>query len=213
MIEGIFEQQAIWGAGRSAIEDAVRRLAPEVEPLVVAPPVPAILGGTDPLEAVLIIARKEPVPHWHYVGLGLAELEEKTWPDPEWSGWGFELTFRLAGDATEPPRWPVWFLQRLAKHVLRTGQGFAPGSLIDLQSPLTQTTPTALRALLFVRDPELGMLDIPTGRLQFLQAVGLHAAEHRRLREPDGIPTFLAAARERWPLLITDLRRDPLWPL
>lgn len=204
-------QQGMWGAGRQVIEDAVRRLAPGVEPMVVSPPVPSLLGGTDPLDAVLITTRQEPVPHWHYVGLGLTELDEKTWPDPEWSGWGFEMTFRLVGRGAEPPRWPVWFLQRMAKYVLRTGEGFAPGSLVDLQAPLTQTTPTALRALLFVRDPELGTIETPMGRLQFLQAVGVHAAEYRRLLEPGGIPAFLEAAAARWPLLITDLRRDALW--
>jgi hypothetical protein len=211
MTERGLERQAMWGAGRRAIEDAIRRLAPDVEPLVVTPPVSSLLGGTDPLDAVLITARREPVPHWHYVGLGLTEPDEQTWPDSEWSGWGFEMTFRLAGSGSEPPRWPVWFLQRMAKYVLRTGEGFAPGSLVDLQAPLTQTTPTALRALLFVRDPELGTIETPTGRLQFLQAVGVHAAEHRRLLDPGTIPAFLDAARLRWPLLVTDLRRDPLW--
>jgi len=204
-----FTQGADLGAGWAAIERAVARLAPGSETMMVMAPVPTFLGGSDPLEAVSIISRVDPIPHWHYVGFGLSELYEKTGPDSEWSGWGFEFTFRLAATGGPPPGWPVWLLQQLARHVLRAGQGFAPGSALDLGGPISRYVTTDLAALLFVRDPELSTIDTPHGRVQFLQAVGVHASEYRAIRRA-GPESFLSVAAGRLPVFVTDLARPPL---
>ena len=57
-----------------------------------------------------------PVPHWHYVTYGFSELYAKESSDAATSGYGFELTFRLAAEAAEnadstPPVWPMNLLQ------------------------------------------------------------------------------------------------------
>src|SRR3954447_25848966 len=56
----------------------------------------AALGGQDPLQGISVYQRERPVPHWHYATYGFSELYEKESDDPEYSGFGFELTFRLA---------------------------------------------------------------------------------------------------------------------
>ena len=54
-----------------------------------------MLGGNDPLDGISVYTAKEPIEHWHFVTYGFSELYEKETGDPENSGFGFELTFRL----------------------------------------------------------------------------------------------------------------------
>jgi hypothetical protein len=56
---------------------------------------------------------KWPSLHWHYVSFGFSDLGEKNSPDPQRSGWGFELTCRVpaapeCASVAEPkaPEWP-----------------------------------------------------------------------------------------------------------
>jgi len=44
------------------------------------------------------------VPHWHIVGYGMSELYAKETDDPEESGWGFELTFRVSDSVSGAAR-------------------------------------------------------------------------------------------------------------
>ncbi|MDQ6946232.1 MAG: suppressor of fused domain protein, partial [Actinomycetota bacterium] len=43
--------------------------------------------------------------HWHLATYGLSEIDAKESPDPDVSGWGFELTVRVeaSGDREEEP--------------------------------------------------------------------------------------------------------------
>ena len=47
------------------------------------------------MDGVEIWKSEHGIPHWHYVTYGFTELYEKKSEDPEVSGYGFELTFRL----------------------------------------------------------------------------------------------------------------------
>ena len=59
------------------------------------------LGGNDPLDGISVYWADAPVPHWHYVTYGFSELYAKESSDADASGYGFELTFRLAAEAGE----------------------------------------------------------------------------------------------------------------
>ncbi|MCY1140981.1 suppressor of fused domain protein [Actinoplanes sp. Pm04-4] len=161
------------------------------------------LGGADPLDGVSFYAREEPVPHWHLVGYGMSDLYEK-----ETSGWGFEFTFRVARaeHETEPPMWAANLLQNLARYVYSSGNWFEPGHHMNANGPIRQGYETAVTALAFVEDPELGTIDTPNGGLRFLQVVGLTADEYEAARRwnTNGVLGLLSA---RQPLLITDLNR------
>ncbi len=54
------------------------------------------LGGPDPLRGISAYKRAEPIPHWHFITYGFSELYEKKSSNKTVSGWGFELTLRLA---------------------------------------------------------------------------------------------------------------------
>ncbi|MCB9623501.1 MAG: suppressor of fused domain protein [Sandaracinus sp.] len=97
-------------------------------------------GGEDPLDGVSAFPSNG---HWHYVTYGLTQqrAEDTSFPfQPGLSGFGFELTFRLAHlEGQPPPVWPVVMLQRLARYVFRSSNVFRPGDHMDLQLPMGAT--------------------------------------------------------------------------
>ena len=44
---------------------------------------------------VRVYCAESPQPHWHFVTFGLTDLGDKDSPDPDHSGYGFELTCRV----------------------------------------------------------------------------------------------------------------------
>ncbi|GIE83177.1 hypothetical protein Aph02nite_91270 [Actinoplanes philippinensis] len=166
---------------------------------------PFALGGGNPLDGVSFYPRTD---HWHLVGYGMSELyaRDEDAEETEESGWGFELTFRIARDPgdDEPPMWAADLLQWLARYVYSTGNWFEPGHHLDANGPISPDRPTAMTALAFAEDPELGAIGTPHGRLQFLQVVGLTGDEYEAARRWDTQGVLgLLAARDN-PLLITD---------
>ncbi|MFX0591617.1 suppressor of fused domain protein [Melissospora conviva] len=195
--------------GWDAIAAQLDALYPGVEPHHYGTLVKWRLGGNDPLDGISAYPRAG---HWHIVTFGLSELYSKESEDLEESGWGFELTFRLAraDDEDEPPMWAMGFLQNIARYVFTTGNAFAPGHHLDINGPICQEAPgTAIRAIAFVDDPELDPIDTPHGRLRFLQVVGLTTDEYAVVERWNS-QRLLAAMTPYLPLLVTDLDRDGL---
>lgn len=168
------------------------------------------LGGPDPLDGVSVYKRDEPVPHWHYVTYGFTELHEKESENVEYSGFGFELTLRLAWENEEqPPVWAVNFLQNLARYVFSSGNVFRPGHHLDANGPIETGRDTPITAVAFAEDPELGEADSPFGKFRFVQVVGI-TADELDLIKVWNTDSFLQLAKTRLPLYLTDLRRSSL---
>ncbi|WP_068059785.1 suppressor of fused domain protein [Nocardia xishanensis] len=200
------------GPGRDAIDDVLAQLYGELQPVHWTVGHPWSLGGPDPLEGVSAYPRTDPVPHWHYIGYGMSELGQKEWDDPAVSGWGFEFTFRLAGDpgAAQAPIWPAHFLQDLARYVFQSGKWFEPGHTIKANGPLAADRPdSALEAVGFVTDPELGAIATPNGRVTFLQIVGLTMTEYQAALGGK-LLALLDGLAPRLPLFVTDIDRESL---
>lgn len=175
------EAQAI---GWDAINAALSRIYGDQEPLHYGTVLPAALGGNDPLNGISIYECREPTPHFHYVTYGFSELFEKESDDPEYSGFGFELTFRLARHGEqEPPTWPLSFLQNLAKYVFRTGNVFDERHHTTLNGKIALNEETRITAIFFILDPKLGEISTQNGRVKFLQIVGLCDDEYQLLKE------------------------------
>src|SRR5215467_4168257 len=102
-------------SGWDAITAALDKLYPGQEPRHWGTLIPYSLGGPDPLPGLSAYLHEDEsgVAHWHFVSFGMSELYEKESEEPDISGWGFEFTFRLKAKAgqTEPPKWPLGFLQ------------------------------------------------------------------------------------------------------
>ena len=194
--------------GWDAIDAALERLYPGVEPRHLGTILKWALGGPDPLDGISFYPRLEPVPHWHAVSYGMSELYDKQSENPDESGWGFEFTFRIGRDPaeTEPPVWAANFLQNLARYVFQTGNWFEPNHHMDLNGPIALDRRTLIQAIAFVEDPELGTIETPNGTVQFLQVVGITPDEYAAT-QAWSVRDFLELLARRIPLLVTDLDR------
>lgn len=197
--------------GWDAIDTCLEKLYPGTQPLHFGTAIPWSLGGPDPLNGISAYWRPLPIPHWHFVTYGFSELYEKESNDPDVSGYGFELTFRLAAgdDTSAPPHWAMNFLQNLARYVFKSGNVFADGHWMTANGPISLASATKICSMGFATDPELPAVDTPNGKLEFLQVVGLtldeeHAAKRWKTKE------MLNVFLPYMPMWVTDLERESM---
>jgi hypothetical protein len=195
--------------GWDAITNALTAIYGNQEPKHYGPILPAMLGGNEPLQGISVYWALEPLPHFHYVTYGFSELYEKESDDPEVSGFGFELTLRLACDRNdeEPPGWALSFLQNIARYVFSTGNPLGEHHHVDLNGPIALDEETEIGFIALAKDPQLGEIGTENGRVTFLQVVGLWGDEYELVKDWD-CGQMLEQIGRRWPLLITDLKRQ-----
>ena len=152
--------------------------------------------------------------HWHYVTYGLSELYvPDPAADPEVSGCGFELTFRLLrGPESDPPEWPFAVLNRLANFVNEGKLSIPPpGTRINLRAPITgfpdnpYATDTDLTTFAVTLDPQLGEVDTENGRVAFLLLVGVTDAERDQMVATSTAEVLARLGADNC-LFVTDLR-------
>ncbi len=197
--------------GWMSIDIACEKIYGTQEPKHFAPPLLWELGGEDPLNGVSVYETKHADGHKYYVTYGFSELfynEEAV--GGEFSKYGFELTFRLkpfGGDA-EFAAWPCAMLQNIAKYVFKSGNYFEPGHYMPANGPIRLETETEIKAMAFDWDSELGEIDTPHGKVQFLQVVGITEAEYEAVKTSGGTAeALIAKLKKDNPLLVTDLTR------
>ncbi len=197
--------------GWDAIDRHLEAHYGEVEPQHWGTAIGYRLGGPDPLDGTSAYRNDGPPAHWHYVSYGLSELFAKESEDLERSGWGLELTFRLAHgpDEGEAPIWPVNFLQNLARYIFDSGNVLWPGHHLNVNGPIAVEERTDLEAAVFVEDPELGAIDTPHGSVRFVQVVGITLDELDALRRWN-TNAMVDVFRRGNPLLVTDLARPSI---
>lgn len=176
-----------------------------------------MLGGPDPLDGVSAYIRRDPIPHIHYISYGLTSLyHDKTSAITEYSKWGFELTFRLRLDPENipssedaVPRWPVVLMQNYARYVFKTGNAFLNGQYLNAQNSLNNDDLASdIHGNIFLTDPELGHIETPHGKVEFLQIIGATKEEVAALTRKDFVGLELGKAlKDENPLLITDMNR------
>ncbi|SES28543.1 Suppressor of fused protein (SUFU) [Gracilibacillus ureilyticus] len=198
-------------SGWDAIDVAMKSLYGDQEPKHFGTLISYQFGGNDPLDGISVYIAKEPVEHWHYVTYGFSELHEKETQDPENSGFGFELTFRLIkqSDETEPSCWALNLLQNLARYIFSSGNVFNNGDYMDANSPICLKSDTELTALAFTYDQELPGMDTPNGRLDFIQVVGITADELEAMQMWNTLGV-LNVCENHMPLFTTNLSRKSL---
>ncbi|WP_342512338.1 suppressor of fused domain protein [Sporosarcina sp. FSL K6-1522] len=197
--------------GWDAIEEALTKLYGEQEPKHYGTAISYMLGGPDPLDGLSAYQAETPSPHWHIVTFGFSELYEKELKNTEYSGYGFELSFRVARskDEEEPPAWALNLLQNMGRYVFNSNNIFASGDYLDANGPICLGADTQLTALAFIPDPELDTLHTPNGRVEFLQMVGITEDELEAMKiwNTRGL---LEAGKAEMPGYITDLSRNSM---
>jgi hypothetical protein len=208
------ERYPVDAPGWAAIDRALAMVYPGVVPHQFASKTAYDLDSPSPLPAVSVHEGTNP-DHWHYVSYGLTELFEKTSADPDVSGFGFELTFRLprAADEARPPLWPIRLLQGIGHYILSGHGSLDTGHVVDLGGPLRPTTegepPTQLQGVVCVPDPAVTKIATPHGSVLFLLLFGMTAEELQAL---DGweLRRKVGLVSEVAPTGITDPTRAPL---
>jgi len=196
--------------GWDAIDAACNALYPDQPEPLHYPITPHPPFGTGLVYGISAYRAKGPPAHWHYVTYGFSDLYEKTDAESKVSGRGFELTLRVArGRERTPPAWAMSLLNNLSVYVRRSGNWFGSGHMLDLNGPICLGADTLIRAIAFDTDPQLGTVDTPNGRVEFLQVVGLALDEHAACGDWH-TARVLDLLRETDPLLVTDLSRASL---
>lgn len=197
--------------GWAAIDHAIGAVYPHQQPLHYGTLISWALGGPDPIKGISAYKSDDGL-HWHFVTYGFSELYDKAPEnDSDISGFGFELTFRLAcapGDG-EPPTWALNFLQNLGRYIFGSDNVFDAYHHMNLNGPIAADDETDLHAIAFWLDPQLGEIDTPNGQVKFLQVVGLCLDELDTIKDWN-TARLLDILAEDNPLLVTDLRRQSL---
>ncbi len=198
--------------GWDAIDRWVTSKFPGQTPHQFTSKTPYELNKPSPLPAITVWSTSAG-PGWLYVTYGLSELFEKTSEDPDVSGFGFELSLRLAAQPSEatPPVWPLRLLQSLGHHVLSTRKGFDSGHTMNLGGSLVPPnsdgpSDSALGGLVCLPDPALGKVTTLFGSVLFLRLVGVTVDELEILGALE-LGSLVACMAELEPQAITDPAR------
>ena len=185
--------------GWDAIDAAMRALHGDAEPLHKAL-APGVAFGS-PLQGISAYAAPD---HWHFVTYGLTELFSKESDAAEISGFGYELTMRVARAGEDaPPDWPFQLLAGVAA-AARSGSDFGNGHRLQVGGPITGAAGCAMEAVAFVSDPSLPTwTDSPHGSFEFYALVGITPEELAEMKA-SSTADVVGRLAETNPLLITD---------
>jgi Suppressor of fused protein (SUFU) len=201
--------------GWKAIDARLKPLYGDQEPVHYPGGLHPSLGGANQLEGISVYTTASGgIPHLHYVSYGLSRLHyDERAVGGEFSRFGFEFTFRLKAAASEKDKnpWPANMMQNLARYVVKSKQVKVFDEYHFMNSgPIRVDVETRITALAFAIDPELGRMETPHGKVDFLQIVGLTGREFDALMEDkgEGVPALLEKLRTGNPMLVTDLQRS-----
>jgi len=173
--------------GWDAITARFDTLYPEqTNPLHFGTIIPAMLGGNDPLHGISVYDAGD---FWHFVTYGFSDLWEKEGDDPEWSGFGMELTMKLKKldwvDDLELKN-IAGVLQSLARYVFSSGNAFLPYEYIWTKQ--TEGFDAGQKSKLTgfaTASDEAGIIETPHGKVEFICVVGLTDKELRSINEKE----------------------------
>lgn len=177
------EFEIIDTAGFDAIEKRFKKIYPKQEEIHFHAQVSSRLGGDDPLDGISIFRGDG---YYHFVTFGFSELYEKESDDMEYSGYGFELTFKLKMTEEQKKRKKRDFdikdrelknicsiLQELARYIFETGEIFQPNEYIwtGQKEGIDSNKKSKITGFVTTLDMA-GEISTPNGKVQFVELVG-----------------------------------------
>lgn len=203
----IEENEAVMD-GWKAIEEACLRIYPEQnDPKHYGTMISWRLGGNDPLDGISIYDGGE---YYHFVTFGLSELYEKESENKEYSGYGFEFTVKLKKSGLEDEEAAIkgmcGVLQALARITFTKGSIFQPNEYIYTgQTAGMDPKGESLITGFITRLDELGEIDTPNGKIQFVELVG---ATDQELKSIIDKKKTVKELNEAFGLSVTDFKRE-----
>ena len=173
--------------------------------------IPMYLGGNDPLDGISIYDGGD---FWHFVSYGLTELYEKESEDKEYSGYGFELTFKLKKGCYDPDNEDnelksiAGILQQVAKITFRDGDIFQNNEYIytGQTAGIDYNQKSALTGFICISDPTVNTLHTEFGIVEFIELIGMTDAELKTLGSHDSV----AEIYKRLGSDVTDYNRNSI---
>lgn len=206
-----------WTPGWEAIDSAFESIYHKQKPKHYATNLisRANLGGDQYLDGYSIYT--SPHGYFHIVTYGMSELyvNEESF-DGEWSGWGYEMTFKLMSQNLQDCLWVFNIFANLA-FLTNTKENF----LQNLQfiagdnKPIDRISNSLITGLIVVHDTEILSSNTLHGRVDFLQLVGITQAELEYIASFENeeeskaeIQKLIYRMQEDNPYLVTDMQRD-----
>lgn len=196
------------GPGADALNGVLTKRFPDIDPVLVL----MTSSDQDGFEGLKVLLAPQGQ-FWFYITFGISDLGEKLGTHPALSGLGYELTMRVPnGPDPSPPDWPIPFLSTLARHLRPMKHDVLDSDPIIFSGPLTAASPTALTAVLFADDVQLGYgVDTPNGFVQFRQVVGV-TQDEGIYQSAFGRSKLLEKLSPSNPFLLTILDRPSVLP-
>ena len=211
------ENSEDWAPGWEAIDEAFRAVYGEQKPRHFATNLNARanLGGDQHLDGYSFYTSIHG--YQHIVTYGMSELYANIESfGGEWSGWGYEMTFKIVSEGVEACLWGIDILANMA-FFTNTQKSF----LEDLQfivgdgRSIDRVSDSRITALVITHDSEVRGVDTLHGRLDFLQLVGITQNELEAIMKYEKIEDskkkiqeLLDKMRLDNPYLATDMKRD-----
>ena len=170
-----------------------------------------MFGGPDPLDGISVYDAGE---FWHFVGYGLSELYTKESSDPEYSGYGIELTFKLKKSTNdeEEIKNGCGLLQYVARYIFKTGKVVLPEEYIYMKQTvgIDIQQKSKLTGFLTASDNLAKPLDTPHGKVEFVTLIGATDAELRSVYESETNKLEVRKLLQELGNQITDYNRQSL---
>lgn len=204
------EEKEISAPGWDAITKEFERIYPEqTDPKHYGTVVSWKLGGNDPLDGISIYDAGD---YWHFITYGLTELYEKESEDAEWSGYGYEMTFKLKKYDFDNPEGEIkcvcGILQAIARITFGRGEIFNPYEFIytGQTAGIDSKQQSNITGFICVPDPSVNAIDTPNGRVEFLEIIGMTDAELKTLKTRESVEELY----KKYGSDLTDYNRDSL---
>ena len=173
--------------GWEAIDAEFNRIYPDQpNPLHYGTVIKYMLGGPDPLDGISVY---DAGGFWHFVSYGLSELYTKESEDPEYSGYGIELTFKLKKSTNdeEEIKNGCGLLQYVARYIFQTGKVVLPEEYIYTKQTegIDAQQNSNLTGFLTAADDLANTIDTPHGKVEFVTLIGATDAELRSVYESE----------------------------
>ena len=203
-------EKEIEAPGWQAIEAEFLRVYPgQSKPKHYGTLIKWVLGGNDPLDGISIYDGGD---YWHFVSFGLTELYEKSAESKEYSGYGYELTFKLKKEDYENEEAELknicGILQTVARLVFNNGEIFCPDEFIytGQTTGMDAFQKSNITGFIMIQDPTVQSIDTPNGKVDFLELIGMTDAELKTLSSIDSVRKIYAELGSD----ITDYHRKSL---
>ena len=198
--------------GWEAIDAEFNRIYPDQpNPLHYGTVIKYMLGGPDPLDGISVYDAGE---FWHFVSYGLSELYTKESEDPEYSGYGIELTFKLKKSTNdeEEIKNGCGLLQYVARYIFQTGKVVLPEEYIYTKQTegIDAQQNSNLTGFLTAADDLANTIDTPHGKVEFVTLIGATDAELRSVYESETSKLEVIKLLEELGNQVTDYDRQSL---